>query len=217
MRGKGIGAILILLLAAMLGLASPVSAEPVSATEANQDMTTAVNATNAFWAAHWSQFFTGQYSAPRSVGLYDSRVTDYPCRSWGGVPTANNAWYCADTDSVGFDTNFMSRVFNLGDSFLYLVAAHEWGHAIQQRLQSSLKYQAQELQADCLAGAALIGATRDGNLTWDADDSQELAASLTNVGDQYAWTKVGDHGSPAERIANFNQGANGGVLACVPH
>jgi predicted metalloprotease len=204
-------------LVAMFALMVPATAEPVSAQEANSDMTTAVNATNAFWAAHWSQYFTGQYQAPRSIGLYDSRVTDYPCKSWGGVPTSNNAWYCQDTDSVGFDTNFMSKVFNLGDSFLYLVAAHEWGHAIQARLQSSLKYQAQELQADCFAGAALTGAAKDGKLTWEQGDTTELANSLIAVGDKYAWTKVGDHGSPQERINNFNAGANGGVQACVPH
>jgi predicted metalloprotease len=172
-----------------------------------------VQVTSDYWNRHWSQNFTGPYSAPKVTGLYDSRRAPIPCQSWGGVSTSNNAWYCSTTDAVGFDVPFMQRVFQLGNTFLYLVVAHEWGHAIQQRLDSRLVSQAKELQADCFAGAVLYGAAADGKLKWENGDTQELARDLTNVADKYPWTKVGDHGSPTQRINSFGTG-KGGPKAC---
>jgi predicted metalloprotease len=108
----------------------------------------------------------------------------------------------------------MDRVFQLGNTFLYLVVAHEWGHAIQARLASNLVSQAKELQADCLAGAVLYGAAADGRLKWENGDTQELARDLTNVADQYPWTKSSDHGNPQQRIDKFSAG-RGGPKACL--
>jgi hypothetical protein len=45
------------------------------------------------------------------------------------------------------------------DTRLYLVVAHEWGHAIQARLNPDIQAVRRELQADCLAGAAIFGAS----------------------------------------------------------
>jgi predicted metalloprotease len=196
-----------------LSLAAPSSAAPITAAEADADQVLAYQATDGYWARHWAESFRGTYAPPRVTGLYDSRVAPIPC---GGVDwTSNNAWYCNVTDSVGFDLKFMEQVYSLGDSFIYLVVAHEWGHAIQARLAPDLQVLARELQADCLAGAALFGAARDGAIRWEAGDMQELTASLTSVADAFPWTNVGNHGSAAQRIASFNQGADG-PLSCFP-
>jgi predicted metalloprotease len=94
--------------------------------------------------------------------------------------------------------------------------AHEWGHAIQARLDQSLNSQASELQADCLAGAVLYGAVRDGTLTFEEGDVKEIATALTAVSDETPWTSVADHGDPFERTGAFDQGRRGGVPACLP-
>lgn len=193
--------------------APQAAAESLTPAEANADQQLAYRAADGFWRTHWSQVFTGSYASPVNVGLYDSRQGAIPC---AGVDwTSNNAWYCATTDSVGFDLVFMQRVFELGDSFIYFVVAHEWGHAIQARLADNLKTAQFELQADCFAGAALSGASRDGFLQFEAGDEQELLNSLNSVADKYPWTKVGDHGSAAQRIAAFRQGFDG-PAACLP-
>jgi predicted metalloprotease len=201
-------------LAVGLFTAAPVQAEPVTPQEANADFVVAVQATDGYWRTHWSDFFTLTYTSPRVVGLYDSNVTSLTCA--GRTVPSNNALYCGAEHYVAFDLTLMNQVFTLGDSFLYLVVAHEWGHAIQAHLDSSFLFQAYELQADCFAGAAMAGATADGMIAWDADDMQELSNTLIMVADDYPWTDVSDHGSPQERIGNFVTGAKGGPLACIP-
>jgi predicted metalloprotease len=195
--------------------ASPprVFADPISPQEADIDQNIAYRTADGYWATHWSQYFTGRYIPPSVRGLYDSRQVQVLC---GGVPLLpKNAWYCRSEDFVVFDLAFMQQVYALGDSFIYLVVAHEWGHAMQARLGSNLQFVASELQADCFAGAVLYGAARDGELQWEAGDTQELANSLNAVADKYPWTKVSDHGNAAQRIANFKTG-QAGPAACVP-
>jgi len=188
-------------------VAPQATADRVSPQEANSDMRVAQHAVDTYWRTHWSDHFTGSYSSPNVVGLYDSRQGPIPCN--GDYGTSNNAWYCPATDSVGFDLVFMENVYDLGDSFLYLVVAHEWGHAIQGRLVESLQATRGELQADCLAGAALAGAGHDGTIEWEDGDAGELIDSLNAIADDYPWTSVGDHGNADQRIAAFRRGIPG--------
>jgi predicted metalloprotease len=110
----------------------------------------------------------------------------------------------------------MNRSQEVGDAWVYLVIAHEWGHAIQQRISLSLNDRQSELQADCLAGATLFGAVEDGSLQLEEGDVKEIANSLTLVADETPWTNSSDHGDPFERIGAFDTGRNGGVRACLP-
>jgi predicted metalloprotease len=189
------------------------TADPITPKEANSDQLQAYQSVDNYWRTHWREFFTGMYTTPNVVGLYNSRQNPMPCD--GSLWTSNNAWYCGSTDSLGFDLRYMEQVFALGDSFIYLVVAHEWGHAVQARLAPNLRARQLELQADCFAGAALYGAARDGTLRWDDGDLDEITTSLTRVADEYPWTNVGDHGSPSQRINAFLTGA-GGPQNCLP-
>ena len=111
------------------------NADPITPREANADQLQAYQSVDNYWRTHWQEFFTGRYTTPNVIGIYDSRRNPIPCdgRFW----TSNNAWYCNSTDSLGFDLQYMEQVFELGDSFIYLVVAHEWGHAVQARLATS--------------------------------------------------------------------------------
>lgn len=195
----------------MVGSAGTARAD-VTPQEADADQQAAYAVVDGYWRRHWTDFFAGQYAPPRVVGLYDSRIRPVPCD--GSLWTSNNAWYCASTGSLGFDLTFMEHVYDWGDSFIYLVVAHEWGHAIQARLGPGTRAVAHELQADCLAGAALFGATADGTLRWDDGDPEELLYALEALGDAYPCTRPGDHGSAEQRIAQFRSGADG-PLACL--
>jgi predicted metalloprotease len=103
-----------------------------------------------------------------------------------------------------------------GDAWVYLVIAHEWGHAIQYRLNASLQSKAAELQADCFAGAALYGAAADGTLLFEEGDEKEITLGLTAIADETPWTDQGDHGNAFERVQSFAAGRSGGVPACLP-
>ncbi|WP_326823724.1 neutral zinc metallopeptidase [Streptosporangium sp. NBC_01756] len=103
-----------------------------------------------------------------------------------------------------------------GDAWVYQIIAHEWAHAVQNRVPGRYVSVKVELQADCLAGATLVGAARDGTLTWERSDSQEIAAALSYRAGDTPWTNPLDHGTARQRIDAFAKGARGGAPACFP-
>ena len=83
------------------------------------------------------------------------------------------------------------------------------------RLRRSQVAEAAELQADCLAGASLLGAVADGDLRLEEGDEQEIAQTLAVVADDFPWTDQSSHGNAEQRTAAFEAGANDGVRACI--
>lgn len=127
-----------------------------------------------------------------------------------------NAFYCPADDFVAWSVDYMDMGSIIaGDVWPYLIVSHEWGHAIQERLDVSLRTVAAELQADCFAGATLQGAITDGTLQWEQGDTEEVKSSLQKMGDVTPWTNPRDHGDISQRTAAFDQGVRGGVASCV--
>jgi predicted metalloprotease len=180
----------------------------------NQDVQDAAQVVNGYWAAHWTQYFTGSYRPPQLYGLYDASTAP----SCAGQPEdPDNAAYCPDGDFLAFGSTLLSRGYAGGtNSWTYLIVAHEWGHAVQARLSDELRSQAAELQADCFAGAVLCGAARDGTLAFGEGDEKGMVDSLNQEADETPWTKADDHGSTLQRIDAFSRGRSGGVAACLP-
>jgi len=190
-------------------------ASGVTLEELKEDMKGAQDIVDGYWAKHWSDFYTGSYESPTVLGLYDGTVADETPTCDGKPLEAYNASYCAPEDFVAWDVNLMVRGADLiGDTWVYMVIAHEWGHAIQERLDPSLVAEGDELQADCLGAAALFGAAADGTLTIEEGDEKEMVNSLSALADETAWTSSADHGDPFERVQWFTLGRNGGVNAC---
>jgi uncharacterized protein len=192
-------------------------ADPVPDENLTADISTAQAATDSYWATHWNEFFTGSYTPPTVVGLYDG-LDPSTAPVCGGQPLGpGNAYYCSEGDFVAWDEGLMENGYQSGgDAWPYLVVAHEWGHAVQARLIESLKSPAPELQADCFAGAALFGAAADGTLVFEDGDQQELVNALSVLADQTPWTQTGDHGDALQRVTAFSSGREGGVTACLP-
>jgi predicted metalloprotease len=181
--------------------------------ELSDDIDTAVDIVDTFWHDHWSEYFPGTYAAPEVIGLYDGNDEATAPRCGDDVLGAGNAFYCAVNDTVQWDAQLMAEGYADGDSWVYLVVAHEWGHAIQHRVPS-IEMNADELQADCFAGAALFGAARDGNLILEDGDLREIASGLSALSDEVEWADSDSHGDPFERIEWFNRGRTDGVEAC---
>ncbi|GAB1817566.1 neutral zinc metallopeptidase [Herbidospora sp. RD11066] len=208
-------AALAVLLTSSLFIATPASAALRVADDINVDIATATKATNAYWARNWTQFFRGTYQPPNVFGSFQRGKRNPP--ACGGSRTGfGNAFYCVPGDFIAWDFDLMASGYRSGDAWVYLVIAHEWGHAVQARIQRSLVHRAAELQADCFAGATLFGAAAQKTLLFEDGDVAELRNALARMGDRTPWTDVGDHGSAEQRIAFFNRGAEGGVRACLP-
>ncbi|MFI0357562.1 neutral zinc metallopeptidase [Actinomadura sp. 9N407] len=178
------------------------------------DLRTAESVVDGFWRTHWQELFTGDYRRPTVRGLYDGRDP-------AGAPVCanerlepDNAAYCPSADFLAWDVTLMRTGYARGDSWVYLVIAHEWGHAVQNRLRRGLVSAAAELQADCLAGAALYGAAADGTLAFEPGDAEEIVRGFRVIGDDVPWTRPGDHGSAAQRLRAFSRGGDGGVKSC---
>lgn len=208
--------------AALVGLATaPAQAselDQVSRATANEiveDLDTAVAAVDEFWRTNWDEHFPGEYESPTVLGLYDGTSAHSPTCADEAL-TEFNAFYCFPEDFVAWDESLIAAGFEqVGDSWAYLVVAHEWGHAIQNRIPAARVAEQAELQADCLAGAALYGAVDDGHLAFEQGDMAELAAGLAYLGDEMPWTDSHSHGDSFERVEAFNIGRTGGVTGCL--
>lgn len=85
---------------------------------------------------HWSEYFLGRYISPNVVGVYDGASPNGPRCGTERLPELN-ASYCRPNDSLARDVTLMARGYKSDDTWPYLVIAHEWGHAIQQRIGGS--------------------------------------------------------------------------------
>ena len=209
-------------------------AEPAPWTDASDDdihaeAAAAVTVTQRFWA----QTFAGrvnpdgtpeEWSAPElwnGDGFYDSDTG--PVADCGdGKNYTGNAFFCGNaTKGSGFlawDLQFFHQHLDLGRTMVYMVIAHETGHAVQARLvhdgvegalfDGSKRY---ELQADCFGGATLGRAVRDGYLTLPDGAQDEMMQVATAFGGDPA-----GHGSPDQRNDSFQRGfASGDMATCL--
>jgi predicted metalloprotease len=176
------------------------------------DEQVAVRIVNQFWQG-WFADQGLKYVPPRVEGGY---VGTRGPRCAGEPSVPGNAYYCPSGNFLAWDENLMRAGYTqIGDAWVYLVIAHEWGHAIQAQLPSRMVSQAVELQADCLAGAALQGAADEGLVRIERGDDEEIARTLQAVADDYPWTDESSHGDAQQRIAAFRTGVSGGVDSCL--
>jgi uncharacterized protein len=183
------------------------------AEQRQEDEKVAVGAVDEYWRRHFTDLTGRPYESPRVAGPYTG-TSGPSCAGQPSVP--GNALYCPSGDFLAWDEDLMRAGYDrIGDAWVYLIIAHEWGHAIQARLRRSQVSIAAELQADCLAGVALQGSVNDGRLTLEPGDTQEMAQTLVVVSDAFPWTDETSHGNAQQRIGAFSQGASGGLRACI--
>lgn len=202
---------------------APAAASVPAADSRAADEQTAVTVVDEFWRRYFADIGR-RYESPRVAGGYPGSSGPL-C---GGEPTviAGNALYCVAEDYLAWDEDLMDAGYGqIGDGWVYVVIAHEWAHAVQARLGRAGATTQTELQADCLAGAALQGAVDAELVRLEAGDDQELLRSLAAAADDGATTAATvtdgtttdgvSHGTAAQRTSAFRTGADGGVDACL--
>jgi predicted metalloprotease len=197
------------------------------------DLVAAALADLADW---WSRELPATYGlaftplAGGVIAAYPERQEPLPgCGSSStSYPEINEyaAFYCPLGDFMiyddGDDSLLGALAAEFGPAVMGVVLAHEYGHAVQQRigaLDRNLATIVTEQQADCFAGAWVAHA-RSGASPYvrlgDADVRSALIAMVTvrdPVGiDQFS---EGGHGSAFDRVGAFQEGFTGGVARCA--
>ncbi len=167
----------------------------------------------------WRGSLDGADEAPRLVLAQGDRDT-----GCGQAEEDEGSFYCAQDDTVYVQQvdldDFAALDPRREHAATVVLLAHEYGHAVQDRLQvdegearpgpdgDSVPY---ELQADCLAGA--YTATRA-----DAADPAPFLAAVSDNGDDAGADPVAEaeyeHGSSAQRLAAFRRGLAAGPDGC---
>ncbi len=199
--------------------ADPDPTKPVEWDELIRDTDNAFTYVNRFWLTHWDECFGFGYQKPHRF----PNVKKGQALACGTkFLTYDNAAYCSDGHWVAIGTKIIKSGKTAGDMVVYVAVAHELGHGVQSQLRNT-KYahliaepqtKSYELQADCLAGAALAGSAveKDG-FTWQAYDAGEVNETYKLLGDLET---IGNptHGDASERVAHFQRGREEGVSGC---
>ena len=138
------------------------------------------------------------------------------------------AFYCEFGDFMAFDDGDSDRSIigpladNLGASVLGVVLAHEYGHAVQQRvgaLAEGYPTVLTEQQADCVAGAWLGRAYRgeSPNLRLGDRDLRAGLVAMVEVRDPAGIDQfeIGGHGTAFDRVGAFQLGFASGLEQCA--
>ena len=134
----------------------------------------------------------------------------------------DNAFYCRLDDSIAYDrVGFLPQLAKTyGPYFVALVFAHEFGHAVQQRLGISASESSivRETQADCAAGAFTASV-----LNFSAAHFRIGSAELDKVLVGYIQLRdptshsaddKGTHGDGFDRLSALADGINHGATYC---
>lgn len=140
-----------------------------------------------------------------------------------------NAFYCPRADIIAYDRAALIPVLRqeFGDTAAVVVLAHEFGHALQQRLGGSsggigaatdVPTILSEGQADCYGGFFLrqVREGRLADLRSDADGVDSAMAALVTFRDPVG-TGASDanaHGNAFDRVSSFQTGFDGTASSC---
>lgn len=185
----------------------------------------------------WEEAFPEAYGAPFPpleggiYAAYPERTSPIPaCAFGGGVATydevAMNAYYCSVGDYIAYDDFQLLPQFvsSLGREAVAIIMAHEFGHAVQFRIDEfDQPVILTEQQADCFAGAWAARAASGGSDLVFFDDNGVRAGliAMLNVADPIlrdGSDPLADgnaHGTGFDRVGAFQDGFFGGVQRCT--
>lgn len=222
------------------GAANGAGEEMECVSEIEQIVCGAVDDIDAYWHDELPKAFGRQYTSAYTQ-IYDGQITT----GCGPASAQMGPFYCPapGDNQVYFDLRFLQSMQRdlgaEGDFAAMYIAAHEYGHHVQNVLgineevtqmqgQSSTAQRnalsvAMELQADCFAGAWAADAaqrtTDTGLPLLEEGDIAEALNAANSVGDdRLTGGRVSaenfTHGTSAQRVEWFRNGFRDGPTAC---
>lgn len=198
----------------------------------DQTVKNALSDVISFWTKQFPSVSHGKPLPPLKGKLYSvdgahpsALAKQNGCISRAGADAiVDNAFYCEIDDSIAWDRNAQHLVPVLGDEYgqllVAMVFAHEFGHAIQQRLglfNQNVPQIVHESQADCAAGAftATVVANRAPHVrATPANLDRALVGYLAVRDDTPIDQRDISHGDGFDRIAAVADGFQHGVTEC---
>jgi predicted metalloprotease len=195
-------------------------------TGAGSDASTTIADIQSFWSSTLPDVYGTDYRPIPDDRLFPYSEQSPPpaCGGSGTTPyeeVKDNAFYCSEGDFVAWDEQdlFPKLRQRFGDFAVALVLAHEWGHAIQARTNTSFDATVyMEQQADCFAGAWTHHADHgDGALSVSAHDLDQALAGYLALRDPVGTSggEQGAHGNAFDRVRAFQDGYEGSARACA--
>lgn len=200
-------------------------ATPVSSGDPAAVADQAVVDVTAFWEQTYPDVYGTEFEQVAGFYPYGPGTAQPPC---GSPPPqyemiADNAFYCPGDDIIAWDEHALMPWLDeqFGSFTVAIVIAHEFGHAVQDRVGTFDRTVDLELQADCFAGA-WTGRVADGDAQgFDPEDvnlDMTVAGMLairdvpgTSADDEFA------HGSGFDRVAAFQDGYDNGAAKCAEY
>ncbi len=166
---------------------------------------------------YWTSKIDG-YEKPARTIVFGGESDDpstYP--SCGGEQVeSENGFYCPPDNTVILDAEWMYGEYKrIGDSFLYVVLAHEYGHSAQANLseENQPAEADEEVQADCFSGSFWQESVDSGEFQEEDGDEQEINLTLASVAGDFGTSD--NHGTLAARAGAFEYGRSKGAQGCL--
>lgn len=184
----------------------------------------------AFWQTTYPQLSGGQPLPALKGGIYSvdpdnisADAKNNACIDRSPSAIKDNAFYCTVDDSIAYSrTGFVPKLAeDYGSFFVAMMFAHEFGHAIQHRLDIAdpPKLIILETQADCFAGAFLGSVLALKAPHWRVSPGQvnTVLEGYIQLRDPEGSSQEdqGSHGNGFDRLSAVADGINHGATFCV--
>jgi predicted metalloprotease len=185
----------------------------------------AVDDVTEFWRDTYADVYGDQWVDLAGFYPYGPDTEMPPCGPYQITyeEIADNAFYCPDDDIIAWDEGQLMPQLNqeFGAFTVAIVIAHEYGHAVQDRVGVPDRTVDLELQADCFAGA-WTQRVADGEaqgFEQDDIDLDKTVAGMLSIRD-VPGSDPNDpmaHGSGFDRVAAFQDGYENGPEQCASY
>jgi len=187
-------------------------------------VTTALADVERFWTGEFPEL-AGGAKFQKVQGGYHPYSKAQPPPACGDQPGVYlpNAYYCSPGDFIAWDAQSLIPQLqaDYGPVLVGVVFAHEYGHAIQTRLNvADQPTVVLEQQADCYAGAWLADVLAGHSTAFGKVTSEQLdntVAGLLMLRDQPGTPALasGAHGNAFDRIRALQDGVQQGASTCA--
>jgi predicted metalloprotease len=203
---------------------SRAAASPSASLSPAQVVDRALRDIERYWTATYPTISGGKAFQPVQGGYHPYTQGSPPpaCGGEEGVYQPN-AFYCPVGDFIAWDAEKLIPQLQsqFGQLLVALVIAHEYGHAVQHRLDvTDQPTVVLEQQADCFAGAWLADAMAGHSGSFNGitpGQIDDALAGILQLRDQpgTSATNEGAHGNAFDRVRALQDGVENGATKCA--